>query len=177
MKKRRTLVISLLLVAALALGIGYAAMSAQILTITGNADLAASNENFVVKFANPVGVDDVVSVSVDANPINASISVTGLDVPNETVTVSIDIVNDGAGGSLYAAEITNIAITQDAENYFQATVVNQASLLNKVLQPDESVTVEISIKLLKAPADPAAVYSGHFIIDFTATPQEATPAP
>ena len=176
MKKRRTLVISLLLVAALALGIGYAAVSAQILTITGTGDLAASNENFVVKFDNPQSATEA-TISVDANPVNASISVTGLDVPNESVTVSVDIVNDKAGGSLYAAEITNIAITQDAGGYFHAEVVDQADLLNTVLQPGDSVTVEIKITLKKVPTDPEAVYTGHFTLDFTATPEEATPAP
>lgn len=176
MKKRRTLVISLLLVAALALGIGYAAINDVILTITGTADLATSGENFKVVFTDPVN-DPAATISVDAVPYNASIAVTGLKTIGETATVTVDILNDEANGSMYAAAITDITIHQDAENYFQATVVNEATLETAILQPDESVTVTIEIELLKIPADPSATYSGVFYINFTATPQEATPAP
>ena len=174
MKKRRTLVISLLLVAALALGIGYAAINDVILTITGTADLATSSENFKVVFTDPVN-DPAATISVDAVPYNASIAVTGLDTIGETATVTIDILNDQANGSMYAAAITDITIDQDAENYFRATVVNKATLETTVLQPGERITVEIEIELLKIPADPNATYSGHFFIDFTATPQTVTP--
>ena len=176
MKKRRTLVVALLLVAVLALGIGYAAISDMILTITGTGDLATSAENFKVVFTNPQN-HDAATISVDAVPYNASIAVTGLKTPGETATVKIDILNDKDSGSMYAAAITEINIAQDAENYFQATVVNKAALETTILQPGDSVTVEIEIELLKIPADPNATYTGHFVIDFTAAPQAAAVTP
>jgi len=175
MKKRRTLIVTLLLVAVLALGVGYAAVSDAILTITGTGDLTTSDENFKVVFTNPVSATGA-NISVDTGaPQNASIAVTGLKSPEDTVTVYIDILNDQAAGSLYAAAISGITIVQDTGAYFKATVVNEAALETTVLQPGEDVTVEIEIELLKVPTDPNATYTGHFTIDFTATPQTATP--
>ena len=174
MKKRRTLIVTLLLVAVLALGIGYASVSNIILSITGNADVAADNANFKVVFTKPVS-DAAANISVDTGAThNASIAVTGLKTVGEKATVTIDILNDDAD-SVYAAAITNINVVQDTEGYFKATVKNQDALLTTVLQPGEDVTVEIEIELLKVPSDPNATYTGHFTIDFTATPQTATP--
>ena len=54
MKKRRSLVISLLLIAALAIGVGYAAINDIPLDITGTAEVAADQANFKVIFKDPV---------------------------------------------------------------------------------------------------------------------------
>lgn len=176
MKKRRTLVVALLLVAVLALGIGYAAISDVILTITGTGDLATSSENFKVVFTNPTS-DDAATISVDGVATNASIAVTGLVTTGDKATVTIDILNDDVAGSMYAAQITEIELTQDTENYFKATVVNEDAVKAARLEPGQKITVEIEVELLKIPANPGDTYTGHFVIDFTAAPQAAAVTP
>ena len=69
MKKRRTLIISLLLVAALALGIGYAALSTE-LTVTGSVTNQPHPINVVY-----TGVADVLSVDGDSDEAAAASSI------------------------------------------------------------------------------------------------------
>ena len=82
MKKRRTMIIALLLVAALALGIGYAGM-------TGNAIINGNVKNkpheLVLVFSNENGTDPDVKIS-DSQ----------IDGKDRGVTSSTLVVNDGA---------------------------------------------------------------------------------
>ncbi len=76
MKKRRTLIITLMLVAALALGIGYAAFSSEMI-INGEADLNATASQVVFSAA-----DETAETSA-----NVEVTVGGLD----TKSLSLDV--------------------------------------------------------------------------------------
>jgi hypothetical protein len=101
MKKRKTLIISLLLVAALCLGIGYAAVT-DTLTINGSASLngAKLEEEFDgdVYFDGISGNTDKASQSkLDGEKVDtATFKVVGLEKINEEVSVTYTIQNDYA---------------------------------------------------------------------------------
>lgn len=97
MKRRRTLIVSLLLVAALCMGIGYAAVSG---TLTVKGDVTIKEQPFDVKFTemtsvatpNTITVTDVSDLS--SNPSNqATLTVASLQNKGDTVTVTYTIEN------------------------------------------------------------------------------------
>jgi len=103
MKKRRTLVISALLVAALALGIGYAGLTQEV-KITG--DIASSAVTFDVVFSasnmvvttesdSTTRVDDITALSSAGTPGSAMIHLkaAGLKEAGDTVTYTLTIQN------------------------------------------------------------------------------------
>ena len=95
MKKRRTIIISLLLIAAMALGIGYASIS-QNLYINGTGDLATSNNLFAVVFKGAAIVEHHANEEVIAVP-------EGGQNPNVTqadnvATLNFDVYNLKAAG-------------------------------------------------------------------------------
>lgn len=167
MKKRRTLVISALLVAALALGIGYAALSSVMFNITGTAKVNAVQENFLVKFTGTPAVENC-TASISADRM-ADISVNSLTVPGQTAKATFTIVNDDSV-SLYAAKLGAIQVASDTSGHFLIEVENKAELENKVLEPGDSTTVVVKVTLLDVPMD---VQSANIDIKFTATPQLA----
>lgn len=167
MKKRRTLVISALLVAALALGIGYAALSSVMFNITGTAKVNAVQDNFLVKFTGTPAVENC-TASISADRM-ADIAVNSLTVPGQTAKATFTIVNDDSV-SLYAAKLGAIQVASDASGHFLIEVENKADLENKVLEPGDSTTVVVKVTLLDVPMD---VQSANIDIKFTATPQLA----
>lgn len=101
MKKRRTLIISLLLVAALCLGIGYAAVTDE-LTITGSASLSGAELKeefdgdvyFLSIDKGTSGKADTSALGTGAKPDDATFEVVGLSELNEAVSVTYTIQND-----------------------------------------------------------------------------------
>ena len=97
MKKRRTLIIALLLVAALCLGIGYAALSTRTLTLTGNASFNSSathlNVNFVDKLAPELPAGNTsAQATASAAGQTASFNLNGL-IKDEKATFTYIIEN------------------------------------------------------------------------------------
>lgn len=92
MKKRRTLIISLLLIAALALGIGYAALTDDLfIDATANFDpkVAEDELDVDVKFIDPTTSNDYCNAGVsgnDASGDTAYLHIGGEDVPFELTT-------------------------------------------------------------------------------------------
>lgn len=169
MKKRRTLIISLLLIAALALGIGYAALSSVMFNITGTAKVNAVQENFVVKFTGKPAVENC-TASITADRM-ADIAVNSLTVPGQVAKATFTIINDKEGGSLYAAKLGAVQVATDTSGHFLIEVENKAELENKVLEPGDTAVVVVKVTLLDVPMD---VQSATIDVKFTATPQLAT---
>ena len=167
MKKRRTLIVSALLVAALALGIGYAALSNVMFNITGTAKVNAVQDNFVVKFTGqPAVVNCTASITADRM---ADIAVNDLTVPGQVAKATFTITNI-EGTSLYAAKLGAIQVGTDASGHFRIEVENKAELENKILEPGDTTTVVVKVTLLDVPMD---VQSATIDVKFTATPQLA----
>ena len=123
MKKRRTLIISLLLVAALTLGIGYASVS-DLLDITGivEADGSAMNTEFDEDvYFSAIQINDTKAgesaLGTGDKPDNATFMVAGLADINETASVTYTITNDYAD----SVWVTIIEPSNDKNDYLEIT--------------------------------------------------------
>ena len=114
MKKRRTTIIALLLIAALALGIGYAAIT-DTLNIGGNATVKPHQKNFVVVFDENV-VENKCTAIVQTDPTVATFTTTQLEQGGDTASATFTVRNDSPE---YSATIgaPSISITTGGE-YF-----------------------------------------------------------
>lgn len=159
MRKNKAFFGIALLVAVLALGIGYAAVIGNIsLNITGSASATVSDENFKVKFDDTVdptfdktavsanSTNVVVTPSLDVDDEHeATLSVSGLTTMNDTVTATYTIVNNSPELS---ALITAGTITNTNEEYFAVTsVVNTPATVTH----GESTTLTVTVRLKKTP--------------------------
>lgn len=97
MKKRRTLIISLLLIAALALGIGYAGFTSD-LTLTGEAILGGVSESKVVIKTVSIEEGDssgahIVASATGEGTKSANVDVTGFEKIGEYALVTVVVEN------------------------------------------------------------------------------------
>lgn len=149
MKKRRTLIISLLLIAALALGVGYAAVSQSLAW-----EFTFENDkiDFVVHFINvtesavsAANDDDVVARILDLSDggttggatINPMVD--GLSVVGDSVTFTYTVQND----SSIMVELKELThnFTND---YFEVTT---GAWEKTILDVGETTTVDITVSL------------------------------
>ncbi len=151
MKKRRTLIISLLLVAALCLGIGYAAVSE---TLLWNGTIENDAVEFVVKFESTSesavsGADDdadvakILELSNPGEPGGRTVapSIDGLTVVGDSVTFNYVVKN-------YSNVIVELhELTTDFNNeYFKLTVGDWDKT---VLNVNETANVSVTVELVK----------------------------
>lgn len=177
MKKRRSVVIAFLLIAALVMGIGYAALT-DVLDITGSADIskqAAEGEfNLDIYFTKAVANENstpttdgtpynTASVNADNND-KASFSANTLKGAGDTATFTFSIVNVGD----VDAKITPKITTNTQAEYFEITSDwNGATKdLPANTTADAPLTYTVTVKLLKTPTE---TLSGSFLIELTAT--------
>ena len=144
--KKRT-ILPLLLVAVLALGIGYAAVAGVTLQINGNAIVTPTQENFGVRFDGTPTVDKA-TAAILADKTKASLDVTGLSDKNDTATATFTVLNDGTV-SQYAAEIKDLVIGTYNTTVFEITTDFAA----KTLQPGDSMEITVIVKLIQVPTE------------------------
>ena len=166
MKRRRTLVISLLLVAALCLGIGYAALS-DTLDINGSAivDQSAAEDAFDedIYFSAAVANETGNTAEVTADNDKATFSAKTLKTKGDKVTFTFTIQNDCD----LAALVTPAFPAADGNTnptYFKISSdwAGQA----KTIAAGQSATYTVTVELL---ATPTETIEGSFHIEFTAT--------
>ena len=94
MKKRRTLVIALLLIAALAIGIGYATFSVE-MTLSGGASMNATECAVVFEDAtlNAGGAADVTLTKSGTGTITLTTNLAGFKSVGDTATVTVIVSN------------------------------------------------------------------------------------
>ena len=166
MKRRRTLITSLLLVAALVLGIGYAALT-DVLDINGSATInqSAAEDAFDmdVYFSAAVANEDGNTASVNSNDNDkASFTVNTLKGKGDKATFTFTIKNDGD----VDAVVTPVFAAADGNNnpeYF--AVSSDWAGQAKTIAAGGSETYEITIELLKTPTE---TIHGAFHIELTA---------
>lgn len=113
MKQKRTFVTLLLILAILCLGIAYAAITSQTLTITGSATALAENKPVNViftEYAIQPGYDGKVEASIESD-ILAKINVSELTTEGDTATVDYTIENQATD---MAATLDTPVVTFDA---------------------------------------------------------------
>ena len=158
MKKRRTLIISLLLVAALCLGVGYAALT-DILDIAGTIDLsreeAEKEFNLDIMFDEQVIVSDPTLATARRNTDNddkGTFSVTGFKAVDDEVTITYKILNIGE----LDAQVTPKVITNTyAENLSYTTDWDKVGggMETKTIVAGGEQTISITVKLTQLPTE------------------------
>ncbi len=187
MRKRKNSKIMLgLLIAVVALGVGYAAISGVNLLINGSASIK-SNGNFSVRFVRPIASEEAID-----NPVQNAITISGhnadetlmnvsemsasvidnthatfavgaLDEVGEYVDFIYTVVNESDEG-IDAALSLEVADENDLADYFEIT----KSVGKNKIAPDETTTVTIRVKLIGQPKISDA--NGTFKVTLTATP-------
>ena len=185
MKKRRTLIISLLLIAALCLGIGYASHTSDI-TIGGMANVDPNPIDFSVIFvdgsAKSLNPEFGTATITTTNTANFSIgkidgATDWMSSSGESATFTYDIVNNSKDAMLKAylndivitegiCRISATSATVDVHDYFQVdktvyrleTDGSRGAKMNTgdYLEAGDKAQVEITVKLI-APLDDGAV--------------------
>ena len=165
MKNRKGL-ISIMLVAVLLLGIGYAALT-DTLDITGSADVNQSaaeeafNEDiyFSAAVANETG--NTASVNADNND-KASFTAKTLKGKGDKVTFTFTIKNDGDVAATVTPKL-NATLGNTNPEFFSLTSDWDGGA--KVLAAGSEVTYTLTVELLKTPTETVAA---SFLIELTA---------
>ena len=166
MKNRKIVVVAFLLIAAMLLGVGYAALS-DTLDITGSADVNQSaaeeafNEDiyFSAAVANEAG--NTASVNAD-NSDKASFTAATLKGKDDQVTFTFTIANDGD----VAAKVTpklNATLGNTLPEYFEIT--SDWDGATKDLAAHSEITYTVYVKLLKTPTE---TISASFLVELSA---------
>lgn len=173
MKKRRTLIIALLLVAALALGIGYAGFTSE-LSIGGEAIQNGISESQVVitKIVRESASADYITVTAECGESgvkNASVDVTGFKEPNEEAVLTVTVSNPHPFEvNMSAPALTITESTNDAGNgakYFDIQIMNPSAIPASI-GADEEVTFQIKIVALTIAPD---AHTTNFTVGFSAS--------
>ena len=184
MKKTNKLILMFLLISLLLLGIGYAAIQNITLTILGFAEVGAKAENFIVKFVDPVMVDNngYNEVTVDAQKTGdttATINLSGLSKVNEKISVKYKIANESKDLSADLA----VATTNDTPEYL--TISSQLEKTSLVAGDEttveviitvtktpitENIKAKIGVELIAMPVQPGEEGTSEGIKDFDQTP-------
>ena len=173
MKKKRTLIVGLLLVAALALGIGYAGFTSE-LSIGGEAILGGVSESEVViksiKIADGESSGDHITINVTGEDTkSATVDVTGFKEPNEYAILTVTVSNphpfavNMSAPALVINETTN-NITGGG-TYFDITLVDPSSIPTSVTA-DGEVTFQIRVEANVITSD---AHTTNFSVTFSAT--------
>lgn len=170
MKKRRTLIISLLLVAALALGIGYAALS-DVLDIQGTAEISANSAqetfNQDVYFSDvSSGAGYTASINADNND-KASFTATGFSDVGDKIFITFTIKNDS---SHYEALVTPKLLQNSNAEYFKLT--SDWNSTAQTIGINGTKTITVTVELLKLPTISEGLTSASFNIELTAVTVE-----
>lgn len=145
MKNKKTIIALTILLAVLALGIGYATITNITLNITGSASASASADNFKVKFdssVTPTGTNATGRITGDRA---AEITVSGLTTKNQTATATYTIVNESED---LAATLSANVTGNTNPTFFDVAY----SFGTTTLAPGGTTTVTVTVTLLKTPA-------------------------
>ena len=144
MKRTNKIIVTLVLVVALLIGIGYAAIQNITLNIEGKAEAEISQDNFKVAFAGePTVSDEEFVIATVTDDINATINVEGLTEKGQTVSAIYTVQNTSTDISADLA----VSTTNDNPEYFTLS-----SKLDKTsLVAGESTTLTVTVELTKVP--------------------------
>ena len=170
MKKKKSLLSLVLIALVLVLGVGYAVVSTQDLTISGSASTATSTLD--VSFegtANSAGAGTTIATAIKGD-LTASIKVTGLTAIGETATATYTIQNKEID---LAALISKKEITNDKGEFFEVTTSVDKAEDAITIEPEGTGTVTVSVKLIKMPIE-TTDSTAQITVTLLATPVQPT---
>jgi len=170
MKKRRSFIIALLLVATLTLGIGYAALS-DVLDIQGTAEISAgiAEEAFNqdVYFSEvSSGTGYTASINPDNND-KATFTATGFSQVGDKVSVTFTIKNDSEH---YAANVTPRLLQNSNEEYFGISSDWNSTM--QTIDAGGTKTITVTVELIKLPTADEGLTTASFNIELSAVTAE-----
>ena len=172
MKNRKVVVIAFLVIAAMMLGIGYAALT-DTLDITGSADVNVSElekefeDDIYFSAAVPnKGAPDTASVNADNND-KASFSAKSLVKKGDTASFTFTIENDSAHDVSVTPKL-NATLGNTNPEYF--SIVSDWDGATKTIAAGGNTTYTLTVELLK---DPTEGISGSFLVELVATADNA----
>lgn len=166
MKKKKSLLSLVLIALVLVLGVGYAVVSTQDLTISGSASVAESTLDVVFTGETEKGGAGVTTATATTNGLTATINVTGLTAINDTATATYTIQNRETD---LAASISKKAIENDKGEFFEVTTTVDTTPLT--IAKNGTGTVTVSVKLIKMPIEPADS-TADITVTLLATPEQ-----
>lgn len=184
MKQKRTFITLLLVIALLCLGIAYAAVTNQTLTITGSAGVSSENEEIDVIFttAEVQGTDYPGTVTAEvesSDKTQATINVADFKTIGDSVTVIYTIENQQT--DLEATLATPVVTLTGAgkqegtpSGWFDVDCTLSGNTLAKNGEAGDSQTATVVVTLNQTPvtADQVAAASDTIKIDIVASPVE-----
>ena len=173
MKKRRTLIIALLLIAALALGIGYATLSTD-LTVNGSVSnsphpIDVTYETGSISAGEGLAAAEAASkVVCTKGAKSATFDVAGLVHAGDKVVATFTVKNNNKYD--VALEAPKITTETDASNFFTPTVTwlddeGNATSTTPTLKENETATFKVTVTM---DINTANTYSGDFVVTVTA---------
>lgn len=150
--KKKTWVFAIL-IAIILLGVGYAAISDTVLTVTGSsATITADPNNFVVKYKAQSEMTSSGSTGSSVNIVRNSdtdvtFTVTGLTKKDDTVTVTLPIVNLS---ETLKATLGTPTITNTNTEYFDVTI-NTALAGTVLVEETGTANLVITVTAKKTP--------------------------
>lgn len=171
MKKKRTLTVVAAVLAVLMLGVGYAAVTNDVLNISNaSASASPSDDNFVVQFDQDTNV--VLGTGVTAaytGTTTATFSASGLTAKGDktSATYAIENLSEDLSANL-SAVVGTIEGTEGAKSYFKVT----ATVANTTLEAKGTTTLLVEVELLKTPVNEDVSIT--FPVTITASPVQPT---
>lgn len=184
-RRKKPKIVLGLLIAIVALGIGYAAIAGVNLLVSGSSSIKA-NGNFIVRFVKPLAnemaienaEENAIKISgknadnSDMDVSDSSASITddthatfdagSLDEVGDYVEFTYMVVNESDGiDAALSFEVTN-----DEYNYFEIT----KTVSNDIISEGETATVKVKVELVATPKVNAV--TENFSVTLIATPQE-----
>ncbi len=140
--KKKLQIMIFVMIAVITLGVGYAAISAINLVISGNATGSPSQSSFSVVFKSASVTTGTGSATINNQDATiAYFDVSGLSKAGDTAVATYTIKNEsnGVGASI------DLAVTNSNTEYFQVS----ESIVDTELQAGESTTATITVTLTK----------------------------
>ena len=150
--KKRTGIIGVL-IAVLVMAVGYAAITAIPLEVTGSGTIVPDQDNFQVIFIDAdvteAPATATATATIDASDeTTANMSVTNLKMTNETATFTFLIQNISPENIL--ANLAAPTLSYTNQEYFEVTAELGAETL---LAVDDVATLTVTVRTIKAPLD------------------------
>lgn len=166
MSKTTNIIVAALVITVVAIAIGYANISEQIITISGQLEAVAAQANFKLYFEGDGVITEGSAGTVTTtktSDTSATFSVEGLTTVGDTASATYTIKNASLD---LVAENLAAAVTAGNTKYFETTVTQPK---NTTLNPNGTTTITVTTKLIKAPV---STIEQNVTVEISATPAE-----
>ena len=144
MRKTSKIIVTVVIIAIILLGIGYAAIQNITLTIAGTAAADPSQANFKVMFSGtPTVSDETYVAAAITDDINATMNINGLTKKGESVSATYIVQNVSNDIS---ADLKLATTNSNTEFFTLKSEVGKVSLI-----AGEATTVTLTVELTKTP--------------------------